>query len=426
MRTRTILLWWALFAVVGAVVVLFLLPLSQDVSEPVVAQIEAPLSPATAADTCLRLSGDSTGFLDLDAEAQQRQRELRRASCAMALAAEPENTRWKVAVGRAMPYQHKAQAVALFREAAAQDDAEACYELYSHHNSWERGDLDKVPLVTRAEAEHSLRKGAELGHPRSMQMLAILLDRGTTVKRDAAAARYWAERAAANPAKDESLGNLMVLLGRLLAASDNPEERSRGLDILEKRAPTPQYGAKTELANAIRKQDPVRARGLLEEARSRDPGGATPPLAEMLLAGEGGPADPKRALSLLKANANGAAVAGVLGRLYLEGKLVPRDVQEAVRLIGQAGAWDLDARIEELRLLAAHPEVRDRNPKHTLYYAAEAAELDEPGAMAALIELKLSENPQFQDKPGACKLIETAVKRGDQAMAQRLAACRAN
>jgi len=46
--------------------------------------------------------------------------------------------------------------------------------------------------------------------------------------------------------------------------------------------------------------------------------------------------------------------------------------------------------------------------------------------MKALIELKLSANAQFQDRPGACKLIETAVSRGDQSMAQRLADCRAN
>jgi hypothetical protein len=49
----------------------------------------------------------------------------------------------------------------------------------------------------------------------------------------------------------------------------------------------------------------------------------------------------------------------------------------------------------------------------------------EPGAMAALIYLKLSKNPQFQDRPGACKLIETAAKRGDQVLAQRPAECRA-
>jgi hypothetical protein len=49
-----------------------------------------------------------------------------------------------------------------------------------------------------------------------------------------------------------------------------------------------------------------------------------------------------------------------------------------------------------------------------------------PGAMKTLIELKLSVNAQFQDRPGACKLIETAVSRGDRSMAQRLADCRAN
>jgi hypothetical protein len=42
------------------------------------------------------------------------------------------------------------------------------------------------------------------------------------------------------------------------------------------------------------------------------------------------------------------------------------------------------------------------------------------------IGLKLSENAQFQDRAGACKLIETAAQRGDQAMAQRPAECRAN
>jgi hypothetical protein len=55
-----------------------------------------------------------------------------------------------------------------------------------------------------------------------------------------------------------------------------------------------------------------------------------------------------------------------------------------------------------------------------------AAELDEPGAIAALIGPKLSQTPQFHDRPGACKLIETAVSRGDQTMTQHLAECRAN
>jgi hypothetical protein len=144
----------------------------------------------------------------------------------------------------------------------------------------------------------------------------------------------------------------------------------------------------------------------------------------MLIAGEGGPANPRRALSLLKNPANVVATKVVLGQLYLDGKLVPRDVQEAVRLIDMSNEYD--ARLQVLQLLAANPGTRVDNPKRTLYDAAMAAELDEPGAMTALINLKLSDNAQFQDRPGACKLIGTAAKRGDQGMTQRLADCRAN
>jgi hypothetical protein len=93
---------------------------------------------------------------------------------------------------------------------------------------------------------------------------------------------------------------------------------------------------------------------------------------------------------------------------------------------GRCVVASLDARMQVLRLLAEFPEVRVNGAKGVLYDAVEAAELDEAGAMAALIELKLSANAQFQDRPGACKLIETAVSRGDQTMARRLADCRAN
>jgi hypothetical protein len=41
--------------------------------------------------------------------------------------------------------------------------------------------------------------------------------------------------------------------------------------------------------------------------------------------------------------------------------------------------------------------------------------------MAALIDLKLSQNTRFEDRPGACKLIETAAGPGDRTVTQRLA-----
>jgi len=98
-------------------------------------------------------------------------------------------------------------------------------------------------------------------------------------------------------------------------------------------------------------------------------------------------------------------------------------IRKAARLIGFEATWNVDARTEILRILTANPQVRVDRPKDTLYSAMEAAELDEPGAMAALIELKLSDNAQFRDPAGACKLLETAVARGDQTMAQQLAQC---
>jgi TPR repeat protein len=392
---------------------------------PSAAQVEPALTAENAADLCLRLFEEPKEYID--DTAQRRRWALRAASCKMAFEADPANTELKVAAARNLPYERKAEAVAMLREAAAQGSAEAYYWLYEQHKSWDRGDLERVPLVTRAEAERALHKAAELGHPFATQMLAILLDRGDTVKRDPLAARYWAERAVQNPAKGANRGDLLVLLGRLLVTSDRPEERARGLDILERTATAGVFGAKRQLAIAIRKDDPLRARTLLEEARRPDPGGAIVPLAEMLIAGEGGSADPGRALSLLKAaSSDNWAAKGMLGRLTLEGKLLPRDIQEALNLIDRASTWDFDARMRVVRLLAEYPEARDSHPKSTLYYATEAAELDEPGAMAALIELKLSGNARFQDRPGACKLIETAVSRGDQTMTQRLADCRAN
>ena len=425
--TRTVVVWAGIFA--ALVVAVLSLPLVfSGPGQPNAAQPEPVLTSQSAVELCQQLFEEPKEYID-DA-AKRRRWDLRHDACKMAFEANPSNADLKAAYARNLPYEKKTEAIAMLREAASQGSAEAYLQIYHHHRSWDRGDLDKVPLVTRAEAARALQKAAELGHPSAMPTLARRLEDGDIVKRDIVAARYWAERAVANldPSKHASKGGLLVMLGSLLAKSDKPDERARGIEILEKLSEPGhyQYGAKTELALAIRKQDPVRARTLLEESRRPDPGGATVPLAEMLIAGEGGPADPKRALSLLKGTSDSWMAKGMLGQLTLEGKLVPRDIQEAVNLIDRAGSYDFNARMQVVRLLAAYPETRVSHPKRTLYDAVEAAELDEPGAMKALIELKLSANAQFQDRPGACKLIETAVGRGDQSMAQRLADCRAN
>ncbi|MDI1262959.1 MAG: hypothetical protein PS018_06855 [bacterium] len=421
---RTIVVWIGVFAAIVVAVLSLPTFLSGPANPPQAAPAEPVLTASNAAELCEQLFTEPREYISGDA--QRRRWALRAESCQKAFEADPANTRLKVNFARNLPYERKAEAIAMYREAAALGNAEAYYQLYEHHKSWDRGDLDKVPLVTRTEAGQALHKAAELGHPYATRLLAVLLDRGDTVKRDPVAARYWAERALNNPDKDASKGDLMVLLGRLLVTSDKPDERTRGLDLLERTANAGVFGAKRELATAIRKQDPVRARNLLEEARRPDPGGAIAPLAEMLIAGEGGPADPKRALSMLKGTSDNWMAKGMLGQLTFEGKLVQRDLQEALNLIERAATWEMQARLQVVRLLAEHPELRVGYPKSTLYWATEAAELGEPGAMDALIRLKLSDNPQFRDRPGACKLIEAAVSRGDQSMAQRLTDCRAS
>ncbi|WP_204268352.1 hypothetical protein, partial [Escherichia coli] len=86
--------------------------------------------------------------------------------------------------------------------------------------------------MTRAEAEAALRRAAEIGHRDAMHMLAVLLDRGGVVKRDADGARLWAERSLAAPPTGTSPADIALLLGRLLSRSERPEERARGLGML--------------------------------------------------------------------------------------------------------------------------------------------------------------------------------------------------
>jgi TPR repeat protein len=418
-RTPAAMLWLGVLAIAGLTAALLLPPLT--LSQPSEPEPEIALTADNARGVCMELSENPKEYLS--SEEWDRRNARRTASCDMAFAAAPYDLTLKVRVALALPHEQRAEELAILRETAAQGSPEAWYWIYESYKSWDQGDYGRPQLVTRAEADHALHMAAQMGHPFATQMLALLLDRGGIVKRDPVAARYWAERAIANPASGVTRGDLTALLGRLLVTSNKPEERARGLDLLERTSKAGVFGATCELAKAIRRDDPVRARKLLEEAMRPDPGGAPAPLAEMLIAGEGGPADPKRAVKLLRGTHSPSAE-GALGRLTLEGRLVPRDPQEAARLIGLEGTWYLDARIEVLKILAANPEVREDRPKDTLYYAMEAAELDEPGATTALIELKLSDNAQFRDPPGACKLIETAVVRGDQSMAPRLAGCR--
>jgi TPR repeat protein len=420
------MLWIALLSSVAAVVVLFVSGPSET-TKPIAAPVEQdeviPPFGATAVSECLRLSVNSKKYLT-DTEMNRRIR-MRLAACSEATAAAPDDIRMKVAYARALPHEERPQALALLREAAAQNDSEANFEIYESHRSWDHH-LDRPQLVTRSEAEQALRKAAELDYPPAVYRMVTLLGRGDLMKRDPVAERYWLERSLQLPPPENvTRADMLIRLGAILAKSDRADERARGLDLLERLNQAGPFGAKPTLATALRASDPVRARALYEEAvRSRLGGDRS--LVEMLLNGEGGPADPKRALSMLRNSKDDWSMKGLLGQLMLEGKLAPRDVPKAIDFLITAGVWDYDARLQALQLLAVHPEVSIDSADIVRYEAVQAAELDQPGAMTALIDLKLSHHPQFRDPRGACKLLATAAQRGDPHAAQRLKDCPAN
>lgn len=318
------------------------------------------------------------------------------------------------------------EAIVVLRKLAATGDADALVEIYQWHRSWEPEDLDKTQIVGTKEAHDALRKAAEAGHPRAIQMLAIDLDQGRFVKRDVDEAALWMERAIARPHKDSTPAELAISTARLLTESAEPEKRARGIRYLES-ANRP--NAKGYLAIAIRKDDPVRARALFEETLRAWPGISLPPLADMLIKGEGGPADGKRALKLLQSYSNKSAPSSIneaLGKLYAEGTLVPRDPHKAAELMSGATQWSVTANIAFAQFLADNPTVKPYDAKRVLYEITEAMELGEPNAMAALIALKLSANPEFADKAGACRLAERAAQRGDERARAMLTGCSVN
>jgi TPR repeat protein len=371
---------------------------------------------------CLRLAATPLDYSDV--EASTKGRKIWAETCRQAYAADGNDPRIKVALARAL--QNRAESVPLLRAAAAQNDIEAMLALFNDYNSFDRTP-GRPPLISRAEAEHALRRAAELGDRDAMWRLATILARGGPLKRDSAGARLWGEQVLANPPKNVRVNDIQAVVGHWLAKSDNADERKRGIEMLEALAKTGRGDAQAYLATAIRRDDAVRARTLLESALRSYPGHALAPLADMLIKGEGGPKDERRAVSLLQGRsaADAQHAKAMLGQLMLEGRLMPRDVTQAVKLLGPWSQWDYDTRLQIMRLLAENPEVQTDNARHILQSATEAAELGEPGAMDALIALKLSANRQFSDKAGGCSLAERAAKAGDAVAARHLAECRA-
>jgi TPR repeat protein len=363
-----------------------------------------------AVQECLRLKALQIDWGDRENAAKHRRLWLD--TCQQAYATNGDDPKIKIALAGAMT--EREEFIPLLRAAIAQDDAEAMLLLFNDYNSFDQHP-GRPDLIPRAEAETALRRAAELGNADAIFRLATILTRGGPFKHDMAGARYWGEKALANPPKEMRPAYVAVVVGHWLPESGQADERQRGIDILEKLTKAGRRDAQAYLAVAIRGSDPARARQLLEGALRTFPGHAEAPLADMLIKGEGGPKDEKRAVTMLQRSAYDAQHSKwMLGQLTLEGRLVPRDVAAAVKLLGPWSQWDYDTRLQIVQLLAENPDVQMGSPERFLYTATADAELGESGAMDALIALKLSRNGQFSDKAGGCALAARTGKKREE------------
>lgn len=385
---------------------------------PCAAQAQPSLPPVVA--ECHRHADERVSAWDSELMAKHKRDLL--AACEQAIALDPGGANTQLATARAYSSNGRQDdAVKLWRAAAAQDHPKAWLELYERHRSWDRGKLGRPQLVTRAEAERALRRAAELGEPDAITRLIGELMRGAILKRDATEAIHWARQSMARPPKNSDQASMAMTLGFALVKSAKPEERQEGLRLLQSVA-SGRGNVIGTMAETLRADDPVRARHLYEEAIKLWPGysGA---LAEMLLKGEGGPKREWRAVWLVGGGwwswaSDAPPVRAVYGRLLVEGRVVKRDVKKGIELMFQ-GSGDYDILLEVVRALVANPDVPLDYSDRLLYDLTVAAEVGEPGAMASLIDLKLSRHVQFADKAGGCEL----AKKDNEAAAKYAGVC---
>ena len=89
-------------------------------------------------------------------------------------------------------------------------------------------------------------------------------------------------------------------------------------------------------------------------------------------------------------------------------------------------AWNDDTRLQVLRAFAANPDVRIERPEEVLYDTLQAAELEEPRAVKAWIDLKLPGHVPFGDRPGGCVLLARITASDQTAARRRSAQCGAS
>jgi len=302
------------------------------------------------------------------------------------------------------------------------------YEFYSVHRH-DGANAGPSP-VTRDMALDALQKAGAAGHLTGLETLLRQYIEGPLLRRDAHKVVETAQRVIDAPAQGQSPGEwdsrfraaMPLLIAQTTLENDgfSSEEQQKAFQAVESDSKAGTNGPEPSVLAYIKalrlgrgtQQNAAKARQLLE-ARVGSDQYAVPMLADMLAKGEGGPADGKRAIAMLRAATKKVADAGpLLAGLLLDGKFVGRQPREAIQLLN--APWDLDASIRLANLLPDYDGFQIDNPDQLVERLSDGAEAGEPGAAVALARLQLSDDQQFKNEEVARAMLKPLADAGDR------------
>jgi TPR repeat protein len=316
------------------------------------------------------------------------------------------------------------------RALAKNGSAEANYLLYQLHRNKPEVEESTALEVSRSEAMKSLRRAAEDGHMGAIQEM-MMLYRGTPgMKRDLKQVVLWARRMESAPPQGiaatafemEAREAMPFFIATTTLEEDGfPATENRlAFRIVER---VMNEGGKNAtfagkaVAHALRhgrgtRQDPARAREILETLAVADVDAAVQ-LAGMLVAGEGGPKDGKRALDIVRRPdaQNSTRARSIEADILLAGDVVGYRPQEAIQALSRTLVPEDLVRLASL-LVDYHTRIE--NGDGIVAGMSSIASSGDDDVALALARLKLSANSQFSDEEGARTLLKPLVDRGNR------------
>lgn len=362
------------------------------------------------------------------------------AACRDAAMAFPDEQRFAIQLARAMYLDFKSADVVVptLQRFADNGHIEAQFMMYRAHAS----KLD--PMRNPAEANRMmnyLRNAAEAGHAMAIVEMRSLRRSGGLLKRDNVEALRWADRWANLPSqgpggeweyqkKFEEVGKLYGAAMRIFFKEVSAEDKKKAFVLIKDMYDAGNamaldiYGIALRDGEGVDKQ-PEAARAVFERGIAARNSSAAVELARMLINGEGGPRDVKRAIDLLYAKPThfGPPRAEIIAKLFLSNEFVGRDPRRVIQAM-----QDTPGTIEDHMTLAGLLEDHQAKVNKTslINKLSLAAAVGEPGAAMALAKLKLSRNSDFRDEAGARELLDLLARDGDKDARLMLAAAHFN